>query len=92
MAVYMVERDPIGMSLEQLDEMQQMADVMSQRFTEDGRPVHYLRSVYIPSQSQCLSFFESSSAAFVRDVNEAAQIPFTRIVQVIDLTPRRSYP
>ncbi len=87
MAIYMVERDPIGMSLERLDEMQQVVVVMSQRFTEDGRPVKYLRSVYIPSQSQCLSFFESASAAFVRDVNEASQVPFTRIVQVIDLTP-----
>ncbi len=87
MAAYMVERDLIEMSLEQLDEMQQMALAMSQQFTQEGRPVQYLRSIYIPSESHCLSFFESPSVVYVRDVNEAAQIPFTRIVQVIDLVP-----
>ncbi len=87
MAVYMVDRDHMEMSPEQLSVMQQMAVDMSQRFTEDGRPVHYIRSVYVPSEAHCFSFFESSSVLFVRDVYEAAQIPFTRIVQVIDLTP-----
>ncbi len=87
MAVYMVERDPMEMSLEQLDLMQQKVVEMSKRFVEDGRPVRYLRSVYVPSESHCLSFFESPSPVFVRDVNEAAQIPFKKILHVIDLTP-----
>ncbi len=87
MAVYMVERVPMEMSLEQLDSIQRTAVEMSRRFTDDGRPVQYLRSVYIPGESHWFSLFESSSVLFVQDVNEAAQIPFTRIVQVIDLTP-----
>ncbi len=87
MSVYMVDRKPIEMSPAQLDRMQQRAIEMSQRLTEDGRPVQYLRSVYIPSEAHCLSFFEASSAIYVQDVNEAAQIPFTSIVQVIDLAP-----
>ncbi len=86
MAVYLVDRDLTGVTQEQLQDMQQMSVKMSRRFSREGRPVRYLRSIYIPSESHCFSLFESSSAVFVRDVNEAAQAPFTRIVQVIDLT------
>ncbi len=87
MAVYLVDLEPGEMTQDQLDKMQILAMDMSQRLTEDGRPVRYLRSIYIPSETRCLSFFESTSANFVRDVNEAARIPFIRIVQVIDLAP-----
>ncbi len=87
MAVFMVDLDHMELTLEQLAKMQKKAVDMSQRFTEDERPVQYLRSVYIPSEAHCISFFASPSVVFVRDVNEAAQIPFTRIVQVIELTP-----
>ncbi len=87
MTIFMVDRVPIELSLEELEEMQRTAVDLSQRFTEDGRPVHYIRSVYIPSESHCISFFESTSVRFVRDVNEAGRMPFTRIVPVIALAP-----
>ena len=35
-----------------------------------------------------MCLFEADNADLVRAVNEAAQIPFTRIVEALDLTPQ----
>ncbi len=86
MALYLVDRDTLDMTSDQPSALPRAAVEMSQRFTVAGRAVRYLHTIYVPSESRCLSLFEAASAALVRDVNEAAQIPFTRIVQVIELT------
>ncbi len=87
MAVYLVDRNTSEMLPGQLNNMPHAAVEMSRRFTAAGRPVRYLRSIYVPSESRCLSLFEAPSAALVRDVNEAAQIPFTRILEAFEWTP-----
>lgn len=88
MAVYMVERDLPGITLEQLGSAQKSAIDTSKRFTEDGRPVRYIRSTYVPGEARCMCLFEAPNAQRVREVNEEAQIPFTRIVEALDLTPK----
>lgn len=87
MTMYLAERHLPGITAEELMVLQEKAINISERFTADGKPVRYLRSVFVPSESYCLSLFESENAFLVRDVNEAAQIPFTRIVEAIDFTP-----
>lgn len=87
MAIYITERTLPGITSEQLAAMQRAAVEMSARFTAQGRSVHYLRSVFVPSEGHCISLFEADSGALVRDVNEAAQLPFTRIVEALDLAP-----
>jgi len=88
MAVYMVERDLPGITLEQLGGAQKAAIDTSRRLTEDGRPVRYIRSTYVPGEARCMCLFEAPNAQRVREVNEEAQIPFTRIVEALDLTPK----
>lgn len=34
-----------------------------------------------------MCLFEASTPDLVKDVNEAAQIPFTKIAEALDLTP-----
>ncbi len=85
MAVYLVERFLPGITLEQLTVAERAAIAMSQQFTANGKPVRYLRTTFVPEEWHCLSLFESGSAKTVQEVNEAAQFPFTRIIQAIDL-------
>lgn len=87
MAMYLAERHLPGITVEELMTLQETMVEMSQRFTTEGKPVRYLRSVFVPSESHCLSLFEAETAMLVRDVNEAAQIPFTRIVEAMDFIP-----
>jgi hypothetical protein len=41
----------------------------------------------VPSEARSLCVFEAPNADRVRSVNEPAQIPFTRVIEVLDLTP-----
>ena len=87
MTVYMVERDLTGVTMEQLGAAQKAAIETSQRFTSEGKAVRYIRSTFIPGDARCMCLFESSSQELVKDVNETAGIPFTGIVEALDLTP-----
>ena len=87
MAVYVVERDLPGITMEQLAAAQQAAIETSQRFTDEGKAVRYIRSTFVPGENRCMCLFESSDPQLVQEVNDAAQIPYTRVVEALDLTP-----
>jgi len=85
--VYMVDRDLPGISMEQLAGAQTAAIKTSQQFTAEGKPVRYIRTTFVPGESRCMCLFEAPNAALVKEVNETAEIPFTRIIEALDLTP-----
>jgi hypothetical protein len=85
--VYMVDRDLPGVTLEQLDRLQKAAIDMSRQFTAAGRPVRYIRGMYVPGESRVMCLFEASESGLVEEVNHAAGIPYTRVVRAIDLEP-----
>jgi hypothetical protein len=87
MSIYLVDRTLPGITMEQLGAAQKSAIDTSRRFTEEGKPIRYIRSTYVPGESHVMCLFESSSAALVSDVNKAAGIPFSRIMEAHDLTP-----
>lgn len=88
MAVYMVERDLPGITNDGLVGAQKAAIASSQKSTTNGTPVRYIRSTFVPGEARCMCLFEASTPDAVRDVNESAGLPFTRIVEAMDLTPR----
>ena len=47
-----------------------------------------LRSAFVPGEAHCLCFFEVQNPDVVRELNETAGIPFKRIVEAMDLTPK----
>ena len=87
MAVYMVERELPGISMEQLAAAQQAAIETGKQFTAEGKNVRYIRTTFVPGEAHCMCLFEADNADLVKEVNTAAQIPFTRVVEALDLTP-----
>lgn len=87
--IYMVERNLPGITTEQLAGAQRAAIESAQKATTDGTPVRYIRSTFVPGEARCMCLFEAKTADAVRDVNESAGLPFTRIVEALDLTPAR---
>jgi Protein of unknown function (DUF4242) len=87
MAIYMVDRKLPGVTMDQLGAAQKAAIETGQKFTEEGKNVRYIRTTFVPGEAHCMCLFEADNADLVREVNEAAQIPFTRIVEALDLTP-----
>lgn len=88
MAVYMVERDLPGVTMDQLAAAQKAAIDTGKQFTDEGKNVRYIRTTFVPGEAHCMCLFEADNADLVREVNETAQIPFTRIVEALDLTPK----
>ena len=88
MPVYMVERDLPGIKMEQLAAAQKRAIEAGKELTAQGKEVRYIRSTFVPGQNKCMCLFEAPNPENVREANERAQIPFTRIVEAMDLTPK----
>ena len=88
MPVFMVERDLPGITPEELAAAQKRAIQTGKELTAEGRQVRYIRSTFVPGESKCMCLFEASSPENVREANERANIPFTRIVPAEDLTPK----
>ncbi len=87
MPVYLVDRLVPGMTPAQLAIRQQEILHTIPQFVARGRPVRYLRSTFVPEEARCFCLFEASSAKAVQEVNEAAQFPFTRIIEALELDP-----
>jgi hypothetical protein len=87
MPVYLVERHVPGVTMAQLRAIRAAAQETCTAFAADGKPVRYLRGLFIPGESRCLCLFEAPDAERVQDVNEATRIPYNRILLALDLAP-----
>lgn len=87
MSVFMVDRDLPGISMEDLAAAQQRAIATAKQFKAEGKDVSYIRSTFVPGESHCMCLFDSADAQLVAELNDVAQIPYTRITEALDLTP-----
>ncbi|HUF65789.1 MAG TPA: DUF4242 domain-containing protein [Gemmatimonadaceae bacterium] len=87
MPVYMADREVPGMTMNELADAQRAAIDKSREFTDEGKPVRYIRSMFVPGEAHLMCLFEAKDADTVKAVNEAAGLPFNRIVEANDLTP-----
>jgi hypothetical protein len=87
MPIYMVERDLPGITTDALQSAQQAAIAASRQSTANGSPVRYLRSTFVPGESRCMCLFEAATPEIVRQVNDAARIPYFRVAEALCLEP-----
>jgi len=87
MKIYMVERSLKGISMGDLGAAQKLAISTAADMTNDGTPVSYIRSTFVPESGQCMCLFSADDASSVTALNEKARLPFDRIVPALDLTP-----
>ncbi len=87
MPVYMVERELPGITMDQLAGAQRAAIATCRELTAQGKQVRYIRTTFVPGEAHCMCLFEAPSPERVKEANETAKIPFTRIVEALDLTP-----
>jgi cell fate regulator YaaT (PSP1 superfamily) len=87
MSTYMVERELPGISLGQLADAQKAAIATSKEFSKQGKPVEYIRSMYVPGEDKVMCLFKAENADTVKQVNDTAKIPYKRVVEAMDLTP-----
>ncbi len=87
MSVFMVERDLKGISMEDLAGAQKAAIAEAAAMRGAGTEIRYIRSTFAPEDGRCMCLFDGVSAADVQALNDAAGLPYTRVVPALDLTP-----
>lgn len=88
MAVFLVLRDLPGVTRDQYAAAQQAASDAAQQASVGGRAVRHLGGFYIPCDGRAICIFDAESLADVTAVNEQAGVPFTDILEAIELHPR----
>ncbi len=87
MAYYVVTRTLPGITSDALTSAGLKAKSCAAEMTDEGTPVKWLRSFFIPKTEQTHCYFEAPDADSVKEVNERADIPFSEIYEVMELTP-----
>ncbi len=87
MSVFMVERDLAGISMEDLAGAQKAAIAKAAEMRGDGAQIAYIRSTFAPGDGRCMCLFDGESADQVQALNDAAGLPYSRVVPALDLTP-----
>ena len=87
MTVYMVERNLKGIAMSDLAAAQRSAISTSNEYAAKGTPMRYIRSTFAPEDGRCMCLFEASNVEDVKRLNEEAKLPYSRVVEALDLTP-----
>src|SRR3984893_1501011 len=85
MPTYLVNRNLPGLTRDQFRAAQRALGHAARRAAESGRTVRYMRALFVPSEGRAVCLFEAPDAASVRAVNLAAGVPFSHVVEAVDL-------
>ncbi len=85
MPTYLVFRELPGVTRDQFVAAQRTAMAKAAAARAAGQPVWYLRGFFLPAKATALCLFEGPDAEQVRAVNQQAGVPFTDVVEAIEL-------
>lgn len=86
MPTYLVERYWPGVTSERLLDALERGRQVIEQMNREGTYVRNVSCTLIPSEEVVFSVYEGPSAAAVRQLNERADIPVSRIVEAIAIT------
>ena len=87
MPLFVAKRDLPGITPDALMSAGARAKTCCAEMTQEGDSVRWVRSFFLPGTSQTHCYFEAASQAAVEEANNRARIPFTEIVEVVEMTP-----
>jgi hypothetical protein len=87
-ATFLVLRQLPGLTRDQYTAAQQAASEAAREASTGGRVVRHLGGFFIPGKERAICIFCAESAADVTAVNERAGVPFTEVLEAIELRPR----
>ncbi len=87
MPTFVAKRDLPGITPDALQSAGVRAKTCCSQMTGEGEPVRWIRSFFLPATSQTHCYFEAASQEAVAEANNRARIPFTEIVEVVEMTP-----
>ncbi len=55
----------------------------SLQLTEEGRPIRFVRAVFVPEDETCIHVYEAACANDVREAARRARLPFKDVVETV---------
>ncbi len=86
MPTYLVERYWPGVTIERLLQALQRGRRVMEQMRGEGTQLRDISCTLIPAEEVVFSVYDAPSAAAVRQLNERAAIPVSRIVEAITVT------
>jgi hypothetical protein len=83
----MVERELRGIVMGDLAGAQKLAIATARDMNARGTPIRHIRSSFTPDDGRCMCLFEAANVGDVQLLNDTAKLPYSRVVEVLDLTP-----
>jgi Nickel responsive protein SCO4226-like len=87
-ATFLVLRQLPDLTRDQYAAAQRAASDAAHDASTGGRVVRHLGGFFIPGQGRAICIFCAESPADVAAVNERAGVPFTEVLEAIELRPR----
>jgi hypothetical protein len=87
-ATFLVLRRLPGLTRDQYAAAQQAASEAARQASIKGRVVRHLGGFFIPSTGAAICIFCAESLADVTTINERAGVPFTEVLEAIELRPK----
>jgi hypothetical protein len=85
---FLVCREMPGLTRDQYAAAQRAASEEARRASMGGRVVRLSGGFFLPAKGRAICIFSAESLAEVAAVNERAGVPFTEILEAIELRPR----
>jgi Nickel responsive protein SCO4226-like len=87
MGLYLVERDVASIAPERLRRDQRDVATACGQLKLQGKRVRYISSAIVPDEGRALDLFGAESPELVKEAHAAAGVFYSRIVEILDLTP-----
>ena len=87
MAVFVVKRELPGITPDALQSAGLRAKSCCAEMTNEGQPIRWMRSYFLPETAETHCYFEAPSKGAVEEANRRARIPYKQIAEVLEMSP-----
>lgn len=87
MPLYLVERDLSNVQPEQLRLDQRSVAAVCFQLKSEGKQIRYISSAVVPADGRSIELFGAATGDLVKDAHAAAGVSYSRIVEILDVTP-----
>ena len=87
MALFVVERDLSGVPPERLRLDQRDIASACLQLKAEGKRIRYISSAVMPADGRAVDLFGADSAELIKEAHVSAAVAYSRIAEVLDLTP-----
>lgn len=88
MATFLVLRQLPGLTRDQYTAAQQAVSEAARQASTGGRSVRHLGGFFLPGEGRAICIFCAESLVDVTAVNERSGVPFTEVLEAIEVRPR----